>query len=264
MDLATVVGAVGGLAVVMWAILMGGSFMLFVDIPSMAIVLGGTTFVVAMKFTIKDLPNAIKVALKAFLYKPESVEDLIEKAMELAEAARKGGGPLGMQNVAVENPFFKKAVDMVVDGFDPEVVENILAKEKIQTFARHDDGIKIFKAVGDVAPAMGMIGTLIGLVQMLANMSDPSAIGPAMAVAIITTFYGAVISNMIAFPIAHKLELRSAEEKTNQSLIIDAVLGIQKGLHPRIIRDALQNYVKRSDRATEDDAGGGASDAKAA
>ena len=256
MDLATVVGLVGGLGIVLAAILTGGELGLFINIPSIFIVFGGTTFVVAMKFNIKALPGAIGVAMKAFLHKGESVEELIAKSMELAEAARKGGGPLGMQNVTVENTFFKKAVDMVVDGFDQEVVEGILIKDKNETAARHDNSIGIFKAIGDVAPAMGMIGTLIGLVQMLANMSDPSAIGPAMAVALLTTLYGAIISNMVAFPIADKLALRSDEEKIAQSMIIDAVLGIQKGLHPRVIKDALQNYIPRNTRTDDEEAGG--------
>lgn len=262
MDLATSIGLVGGLGIILAAIITGGDISIFVNIPSVCIVVGGTLFVVAMKFNIKTMPGAISIALKAFLHKPEPIDELINKSMELAEAARKGGGPLGMQNVTVENPFFKKAVDMVVDGFDQEVIEDILVKEKNLTATRHDDSIKIFKQIGDVAPAMGMIGTLVGLVQMLANMSDPSAIGPAMAVALLTTLYGAVIANVVAFPIADKLTLRSEEEKVSQALIIDAVLGIQKGLHPRVVKDALQNYIPRNTRTDdEEDGGGGAAKA---
>lgn len=255
MDLATLIGLIGGLGIILAAILTGGDLGIFINIPSLFIVFGGTAFVVAMKFNIKALPSAMGVAMKAFMHKAESIDELIAKSMELAEAARKGGGPLGMQNVTVENPFFKKAVDMVVDGFDQEVIEDILIKEKNLTATRHDDSIQIFKEIGDVAPAMGMIGTLVGLVQMLANMSDPSSIGPAMAVALLTTLYGAVIANVVAFPIGSKLALRSEEEKTAQSMIIDAVLGIQKGLHPRVVKDALQNYIPRNTR-TDDEEGG--------
>ena len=256
MDIASIIGLIGGLGVVVAAILTGGDLMIFWNVPSVCIVFGGTAFVVAMKYNLKTLPAAAGIAMKAFLNKSEGVTELIDKSMELAEAARKGGGPLGMQNVTVENPFFKKAVDMVVDGFDQEVVEGILIKEKNETFTRHENAIGVYKEIGDVAPAMGMIGTLIGLVQMLANMSDPSAIGPAMAVALLTTLYGAVVANMVAFPIASKLALRSEEEKLNQALIIDAVLGIQKGLHPRVIKDALQNYIPRNTRVDDDEAGG--------
>lgn len=256
MDLAMLLGLVGGAGIILSAILMGGELGIFIDIPSMFIVFGGTTFVVAGKYNINRLPTMIGVVMKAILNKSEPIDELIKKSMELAEAARKGGGPLGMQNVTVENPFFKKAVDMVVDGFDQEIIEEILLKEKKLTAQRHKDSIAVLRQAGDVAPAMGMIGTLIGLVQMLANMSDPAAIGPAMAIALLTTMYGAILANVVCFPVADKLDLRSAEEEESQALIVDAVLGIQKGLHPRVVRDALQNYIPRSTRTEEDEAGG--------
>ena len=148
----------------------------------------------------------------------------------------------------------KSAVNLVVDGHDPEVVKGILNKDMNLTVKRHKDGQAIFKAIGDVGPAMGMIGTLIGLVQMLTVMDDPKSIGPAMAVALLTTLYGAILANMFALPIADKLALRSTEERMAKSLIIDAVMGIQEGQNPRVIEDMLKNYLPKSRRATEEKA----------
>ncbi|MCB0393884.1 MAG: flagellar motor protein PomA [Bdellovibrionales bacterium] len=256
MDLATVVGLIGGFGIVGMAIFTGGDFMIFVNIPSILIVVGGGAFAVMIKFTLGQFLGAIKVAMKAFLFKLESPDELIEKCFELAQIAKKGG-PLALEKVTVENEFLKKGVDMLVDGYDPEVIKDILVKEKNLSKGRHDEGIRFFKAVNESAPAMGMIGTLIGLVQMLSNMSDPKSIGPAMAVAILTTLYGALISNLFAGPVSDKLTMRSAEEESNQALMIDAVLSIQNGLNPRVIRDALQNYIPKGQRKSEDEAGGG-------
>jgi chemotaxis protein MotA len=124
-----------------------------------------------------------------------------------------------------------------------------------QTLQRHNDGQDIFKAIGDVGPAMGMIGTLIGLVQMLSNMNDPKQIGPAMAVALLTTLYGAILANMVALPIADKLAVRSREETTRKSLIIEALLGIQSGQNPRVIENMLETYLPKSKRQQEEPAG---------
>ena len=256
MDLATIIGLIGAIVIIGAAVVTGGDPSIFINVPSILIVIGGSTFVVLMKFSIKQATKAVGIALKAFMFKLESPAELIEKCYELAQIAKKGG-PLALEKVNVENEFLKKGVDMLVDGYDPEVIKDILIKEKRLTSERHEEGIRIFEALKDVAPALGMIGTLIGLVQMLANMSDPKSIGPAMAIALLTTLYGAFIANVIASPIADKLSMRSAEEETNQALMIDAVLSIQNGLNPRVIRDALQNYLPRGERTSEEDAAGG-------
>ncbi len=139
-------------------------------------------------------------------------------------------------------------MQLLVDGHDVEMVRTLLSKELRQTIERHEWGAKIFKALGDVGPAMGMIGTLVGLVAMLGNMDDPKKIGPAMGVALLTTLYGAVLANMIALPIADKLALRRVEEGRVKSMIIDALLAIQAGQNPRVVRSMLMTYLPDSKR----------------
>ncbi|MFM2486369.1 flagellar motor protein PomA [Celerinatantimonas yamalensis] len=249
MDLATLVGLIGGFAFVLMAILLGGNVSSFVDVPSILIVLCGSMFVVLMKYNLGQFLGAAKIAGKAFLFKVDKPDDLIQKAIELADSARKGGF-LALEEAEIPNPFMAKGVSMLVDGYDAEVVRSTLRKDIALTQERHEVGSSIFKAIGDVAPAMGMIGTLVGLVAMLSNMSDPKSIGPSMAVALLTTLYGAILANMVAIPIANKLDLRSGEEARNQALILDAVLGIQDGQNPRVIEGLLKNYLPASKRNT--------------
>jgi chemotaxis protein MotA len=145
----------------------------------------------------------------------------------------------------------QKGVDMLVDGHDADVVRGTLQKDIQLTSERHETGVGMMMALADVAPAMGMIGTLIGLVAMLSNMDDPKSIGPAMAVALLTTLYGAFLANVIAIPIASKLKLRLAEEQMNQELILDAILGIQDGQNPRVIEGLLKNYLAEGKRVVD-------------
>ncbi|WP_108651872.1 flagellar motor protein PomA [Dongshaea marina] len=247
MDLATLLGFVGALGFVVMAMMMGGSIAIYVDIPSVLIVFGGSLFVVLMKYNMGQFLGSAKIAAKAFMFKLDKPEDLIERAVELADAARKGGF-LALEEAEVTNNFMQKGIDMLVDGHDAEVVRATMQKDIALTSERHDTGVGIFKNLGDVAPAMGMIGTLVGLVAMLSNMDDPKAIGPAMAVALLTTLYGAMLANMLALPIADKLGLRMNEEKLNRTLIMDAILGIQDGQNPRVIETMLKNYLNESKR----------------
>ena len=168
--------------------------------------------------------------------------------MRWADAARKGGF-LALEEAEITNGFMQKGVDMLVDGHDADVVRATMQKDINLTTERHETGVGMLMALADVAPAMGMIGTLIGLVAMLSNMDDPKAIGPAMAVALLTTLYGAFLANVLAIPMANKLKLRLAEEKLNQELILDAVLGIQDGQNPRVVENLLKNYLAESKRS---------------
>jgi chemotaxis protein MotA len=247
-DLATLIGLIGSFAFVIMAMILGGSLEMFVDVTSVLIVFGGSLFVVMMKYNLGQFFGAIKIALKAFIFKVEAPDLLIEKIVEMADAARKGGF-LALEEAEITNTFMQKGIDMLVDGHDADVVRTTLLGDIRLTAERHEVGASIFKSFGDIAPAMGMIGTLVGLVAMLSNMDDPKSIGPAMAVALLTTLYGAVIANMAAIPIADKLILRSNEEKLNRSLILDGVLGIQDGLNPRVIEASLRNYLPESKRA---------------
>lgn len=250
MDLATLLGLIGGLAFVVMAMILGGSIMMFVDVTSVLIVVGGSIFVVLMKFTMGQFFGAAKIAGKAFMFKSDEPEDLIAKIVEMADAARKGGF-LALEEMEISNSFMQKGIDLLVDGHDADVVRAALQKDIALTDERHSQGAGVFRAFGDVAPAMGMIGTLVGLVAMLSNMDDPKSIGPAMAVALLTTLYGAILSNMVFFPIADKLALRRDQETLNRRLIMDGVLAIQDGQNPRVIDGYLKNYLNESKRALD-------------
>ncbi|MHA7815411.1 MAG: flagellar motor protein PomA [Pseudohaliea sp.] len=247
MDLATLLGMVGALGVVMAAIITGGSPVIFINVPSVLIVLAGTMLVVMIKFDLGHFLGAFKVALGAFSKKLENPEDIVQKIIELATIARKDG-LLALENVEIENEFLQHGVQMVSDGHAPDVVNTLLTKDLQQTIDRHQWSAKVFTATGDVAPAMGMIGTLIGLVQMLSTMNDPKTIGPAMAIALLTTLYGAILANMVAFPIADKLNLRKVEEGRIKAICIDGLLAIQDGQNPRVIESMLKTYLAPAKR----------------
>ncbi len=247
MDIATLIGMLGGFGIIIGAIISGGDLMLFVNIPSVLIVVGGTAFVVLMQVTIKDFITSFGIALKAFLYQTYDSQSLIEEAVELADIARKNG-LLALESQEISNSFLEKGVGLCVDGHDPMLVKKMLAKDIDQTIQRHKVGIAMFKNMAVCAPAMGMIGTLIGLVQMLANMSDPASIGPAMAVALLTTLYGAIIANVFAQPIAIKLERSSQLEELNRKLIMETISGIQEGMNPRVLEQLLCTYLPAGKR----------------
>jgi chemotaxis protein MotA len=250
LDLATIVGVIGASGIILAAVLLGGSAGVFLNMPSILIVVGGTMFANLIKFPLGQSLGAFKVAMKAFLFKSESPQKLIAEGVELAGIARKEG-LLGLESVEISNVFLKKGIQLAIDGNEPEFVSRVLAKDINLTIERHEQGQAIFKGLGDSAPAMGMIGTLIGLVQMMSNMSDPKAIGPAMAVALLTTLYGAVFASVIALPIAEKLANRSAEERLNKSLVLESIAAIQEGLNPRVMEELLKSYLPSSKREIE-------------
>lgn len=247
MDLATLLGLIGAIGVMIGAIVLGGDIMVFVDIPSIVIVFVGTAFVVLFRTTFGQFLGSFKVALGAFLHKPISPTALIEEAVALANVARREG-LLALEGKQISHPFLQTGIGLCIDGHPPEVVQKVLSKDINLAIQRQEAGYSVFKATAEVAPAMGMIGTLIGLVQMLANMSDPKAIGPAMAVALLTTLYGAVLANAVATPIAEKLKLRSGEEKLAKTLILESISGIQEGLNPRVLEQLLMTYLPEHQR----------------
>jgi chemotaxis protein MotA len=247
-DLATLIGILGSVGFVVMAMVQGGDIAMFINVPSILIVFCGSLFVVLSQYTLGQFFGAGKIAGKAFMFKIDTPESQIEKIVEMADAARKGGF-LALEEAEIANPFMQKGVDMLVDGHDVEVVRATLSKDISMTSERHEFGKSIFKGLGDVAPAMGMIGTLVGLVAMLSNMDDPKSIGPAMAVALLTTLYGAMLANLICLPIAVKLTNRAAEEKLNQSLVLDGIIGIADGQNPRVIEGILKSYLAASKRA---------------
>lgn len=247
MDLATIVGLVGALALIIVSMLMSGELVMFVNGPSVVIVVGGSIFAVMAKYGLGQFLGAFKVAAKSFSTRLPNPNELIDEVVSLADEARKGG-LLSLEGREVSSDFLQKGIQLLVDGHDPDVVKALLSKDKNQAQERHSTGASIFSSLADVAPAMGMIGTLIGLVAMLANMDDPKAIGPAMAIALLTTLYGAVIANAICSPIADKLKLRAGEEAMIKNLVIDALLAIQGGQNPRVIDSMLRNYLPEKKR----------------
>ena len=252
MDIATLIGLLGGLGVIVGAIATGGDVMLFVNVPSLLIVCGGTTMVVLMQVSLADFLGSFGVAVKAFLYKTDDPKTLIEEAVVLADVARKNG-LLALEGQEISNDFMQAGINLCVDGHDPSLVNKMLSKDIDQTIQRHEIGQRMFKNMATMAPAMGMIGTLIGLVQMLANMSDPASIGPAMAVALLTTLYGAIIANAFAQPLADKLARASEMEKINRSLILETIGGIQEGMNPKVLEQMLSTYLPSGKRAKEED-----------
>jgi len=251
-DLATIIGVIGAWVIVIMAMVMGGDPAMFVNIPSLLIVVGGAIFAVLMKFELGQFLAAGKIAAIAFSFKLPKPDAMIEEIVELAGEARKNG-LLALEGKEVSYEFLGKGIQLLVDGHDPDVVKTLLGKDVRLMTARHKNGTQIFSQLGDVAPAMGMIGTLIGLVAMLANMDDPKAIGPAMAVALLTTLYGAMMANMLCLPIADKCTLRAEEEGRLQSMVIDALLAIQAGQNPRVIESILRTYLPESKRGDEDE-----------
>lgn len=252
MDIATIIGLFGAVGIVSLAMILAGGFGQFIDVPSILVVVIGSHLVVMGQYPLSDFIGAAKAGMKTVMFKSPNFEDIIAKIVELADLSRKGG-LLSLEGAEIDDPFLKKGVGLLVDGHDGEVVKAILQKDVAMASKRHETGRAVFKSLAGVAPAMGMIGTLIGLVAMLGNMDDPKSIGPAMAVALLTTLYGAMIANMMATPIADKLALRDNEEKIAKTLMIDGLLGIQAGQNPRVIEQVLHGYLAEGQRPSADE-----------
>ncbi len=249
LDLATVIGIVGAFALVVAAMSTGGGLTWFLDGPSAMIVFGGTFGAVLVNYRMSDMLSVLKVAKNAFFKREYKTDEIIRLLVEMSKMARKEG-ILSLQNmgVRVKDPFLGKAVDMMVDGYEPALMANILETELDFIAERHRLGAEIFASMGNFAPAMGMMGTLIGLIQMLMKMEEPSSIGPSMSVALVTTFYGVILANLVFHPISGKLRTRSAEELLVKRLIIKAVMSIQEGDNPRILEQKLHSFIAPTER----------------
>jgi chemotaxis protein MotA len=250
-DIASIVGFILAYIIIGTAISLGGPFGIFINMPSMLIVVGGTFAVTLMRVTIGNFLGSFKIGLKGFIYKLDAPQNLIDESVDLANIARKEG-ILALEGREISNDFLQRGISLCIDGHAPEIVKSLLSKDINMSIDRHTIGADMFKAMAVYAPAMGMIGTLIGLVQMLANMSDPAAIGPAMAVALLTTLYGAVIANAFASPLAEKLILISGYEKLNKDLILESINGIQEGTNPRVLKQLLNAYLPESKRQEDE------------
>jgi len=243
MDIGTLLGMLLGFGLIIGSIMIGSGLMSFVDVPSALIVIGGTFAVTFIMFPMKTVIGSIKVGMKAFFAKPPNSPEMIKQLAQLADVARKQG-LVELEKSNPSDPFLKKGVILVSGGTEENMVRSILENDIAYMKKRHIKNQGVFKGMGNMAPAFGMIGTLIGLVQMLQNLSDPSAIGPAMAVALLTTFYGSVIANVICIPVAKKLEERSEEETLYLEIIMEGVVSILNGEHPRLIKEKLEAFVE--------------------
>lgn len=250
MDIATVLGIVSALGLVSLAMITGGGLQMFINIPSFMIVMGGTLGASLVNFPLKEVLGVVGVVKNAFLQRVSSSRDLIPQIVELAKQARKEG-LLSLEAAAKESaePLLGRGLKLAVDGYEPQSIEKILSTEIDYLSERHQKGADLFQTMGTFAPAMGLIGTIIGLVQMLQSMEDPSTIGPAMAVALLTTFYGAVLANILFLPLAGKLRNRSSEEYLIKSIAVEGVLSITAGDNPRVIEHKLHAFLSPRMRA---------------
>ncbi|PIE68964.1 MAG: motility protein A [Deltaproteobacteria bacterium] len=242
MDIGTLLGIVACFGLIVTAVLLGGSLGAFIDIPSICIVVGGTVAVTFVMYPMGTVFGSFKVMMKAFFAKTPKPLELITKIVELAEIARKES-LVALEKADVPDPFLKKGVLLAADGTEEHLVRSVMETEISFMKQRHRQGQGIFKSMGTMAPAFGMIGTLVGLVNMLQNLDDPSSIGPAMAVALLTTFYGAVLANVVFLPIATKLGERSAEDTLYMEIAVEGVISILNGENPRIVNDKLEAYL---------------------
>lgn len=252
MDVATIIGLITGTGLLLWAVTGKSDLSTFMDSGSVAIVIGGGVAAVMISFPIRNITSLAKVMKNCFFAKTPDPHVLIADMVKYAEVARRDG-ILALENATadISDPFLVSGIQMAVDGTDPEQIESILMSDLEAVEQRHSDGKAIFESFGRFTPAFGMIGTLIGLVIMLKNMDDPSKIGPAMAVALLTTLYGALAANLIALPMAEKLALRSRDEMAVKMIVIKGVMAIQSGDNPRIVEQKLKTFLPARQRSAE-------------
>ncbi|MDJ0913985.1 MAG: motility protein A [Desulfobacterales bacterium] len=244
MDIATLVGIISAFGLVLSAILMGGGITLFINIPSMLIVIGGTLGTTMINYPLKDVLGAISVVKNVFFTKGMAIDEIITKFVDFgAKARREGILALEADVNDIDDEFLKKGLQLSVDGLEPQAIHGIMDTEIDALRERHQLGAEIFTTMGTFAPALGMIGTLIGLVQMLQSMDDPNSIGPAMAVALLTTFYGSLMANLVCMPVAGKLRTRSKEETLSKEMVIEGIISLTKGENPRILEQKMLAFM---------------------
>lgn len=233
-----------GFILVFWSISLDGSVSAFVDVPSIVITIFGSFFTLMISFPFSQIKKLPRVMMKLIAPENDDKPALIETLVELARVSRSQGLlALDNQIADIENEFLSESIKMVIDGMDPENIREILETKINNMEDRHSVGQNIFLKWGDLAPAFGMLGTLIGLINMLGSLTDPSKIGSGMAVALITTFYGSLMANLIFIPIAQNLQSRTQIEATVNEMIMEGVLAIQAGQNPRIIEQKLTSYL---------------------
>lgn len=254
MDIATLIGLVLGTALILVSILIQSPLAAFIDPASILVVIGGMTAATLICFPLRQVLGTLLVVKKVFLNRQESIPKLIELIVSLAETARRDG-LLALENrlEEISNPFVIMGIQMAVDGTRPEVIEDILRTEMQAVATRHKNGKGVLDQMGRFAPAFGMVGTLMGLIIMLGDMS-PETIGSGMAVALLTTLYGAIVSNLLLLPFAEKLGFLSKHELLTMEIIVRGIMGIQSGDNPRVIEQKLGTFVPPKQRPSTEKA----------
>jgi len=253
-DVLTVGGLAFGLGMILWGIMRGAELGGFINVPGLMITVGGSFGAMMVNFQVEQVRQVMKVTRQVIFDRKEDVGSLAFTFGNLAQKARREG-LLALEDELenIEMPFLRNGLQMVIDGFEPESIRDIMETEVHTLKQRHQLGQNLFRTWGSLTPAFGMIGTLIGLVQMLASLDDPEAIGPGMAVALLTTFYGVLMANLILNPIAGKLAIRSDAEVSYKEAIIDAVLALQAGVNPRIMQEKLKAYLSPNEKEQIDE-----------
>lgn len=252
MDIATFAGLLLAGALVIIAIVMGGPASWFVSMPSMMIVVGGTMGATFLSYPLSEVLGVFKVVKNVFFHRSQSAEEIIETMTEFGKLARKEG-ILSFESRLedIEDPFFVKGLGLAIDGMESRAIKDVLATEILYVEERHSLGAEIFTTMAAYAPAVGMMGTIIGLVQMLMQMDDPSKIGGPMAVALLTTFYGTLLANLLFIPIASKLRTRSKQELLLRELVLEGIMSIQAGDNHRIIEQKLKAFLPQKRKESE-------------
>lgn len=247
MDFSTLIGMLVGLSLVVGAIFMGGAVDVFVNVPGMMIVIGGTLASVCVAFPFEEVLQALIAGFKAFASRKVKVNEVVNIMVKVAEISRREG-LIALENVQTENVVLRKACQLIADNADPELIRATLSIEISAMKRRHKIAQDVYKRLAGLAPAFGMLGTLIGLVQMLSNLQDPAAIGPAMAVAILTTFYGSLLATVLFIPIGAKLKARTLQEQLHLEIIFEGAKSILENNNPRLVYEKLSSFLAPKER----------------
>jgi len=252
MSFSTLIGLMAGIGIVLFAMAMGSSMAMFVNVPGMMIVIGGTIAATMIRYSMADSFKAIGMSFSVLKVSNEvkDFNELVDITEDLLRIVR-SKGVLAMESYELNNDYYHTGVRMLVDGYSIDLVKQTLQEKNKLLIEKAETSAGVFRSIGDAAPAFGMIGTLVGLIQMLSNLSDPSAIGPAMAVAMLTTLYGAMIANLFALPMADKIESWAQNESDRQLLIIEAIDSIGQGHNPAVMRDLLAPYLQASKKVND-------------
>ena len=248
MDLGTIGGFMAAIATLSFLVFYEGDASAFANMHAGITIGGGIVAATLIRFPLKEITTGLMSGIKfAFAHHRMHAREIVIALTDIAQISRKHG-PLGLEKMPIADGFLAQAVRMLADGYDRELIRLTLERERDLEAHRLETGVKVYKSIGDGAPAFGMVGTIIGMVQMFMNMEDPSKLGPFMAIALLATLYGAVIANFVCLPIAEKLEYYLAHDELSETMIIDGIMAIQEGKSPVIVRELLQAYIPKPNR----------------